>query len=83
LNSRGCETIILNYRGSCQPAGEEEEEEASKIDEKYNLNYKGYAAINSNYRGYCWENGKPLQFKFLAREHRTSIIQTSIIQKSP
>jgi len=59
----------LNYRGSCQPAEEEEEEEeGSQIDEKYNLNYRGSAAINSNYRGFCWENGKPLQFKFLATE---------------
>jgi len=34
LNCRGCETIILNYRGSFQPAEEEDEEEASEIDEK-------------------------------------------------
>ena len=63
---RGCGTIILNYRGSCHPA--EEEEEASEIYEKQNFNYRGSAAINSNYRGFCWENGKPLQFEFLAAE---------------
>ena len=40
----GCETIILNYSGSCHPA-EKEEEEASEIDEKWNLNYRGSAAI--------------------------------------
>jgi len=57
LNCRGCETIILNHRASCQPA---KEEEASEFDEKQNLNYRGLAAINSNYRGFCWENGKPL-----------------------
>jgi len=67
LNCRGCETIILNYRSSCQLA-EEGEEEASEIDEKQNLNYRGFAAINSNYRGFCWENGKPLQFDFLTAE---------------
>ena len=50
MNCRGCETIISNW-GSCQPA--EEEEEASEIDEKQNLNYRGSAAINSNYRGFC------------------------------
>ena len=67
MNYRGCETIILKYRGSCQPA-EEEEEEASEIDEKQNLNYRVSAAINSNYRGFCWENGKPQQFEFLTAE---------------
>jgi len=65
LNCKGCKTIILNYRGSCQRP---EKEEASEIDEKQNLNYRGSAAINSNYRGFRWENGKPLQFEFLTAE---------------
>ena len=68
MNCRGCETIILNYRGSCQCQPAEEEEEAREIDEKQNLNYRGSAAINSNYRGSRWKNGKPLQFKFLTAE---------------
>ena len=68
MNCGGCETIILNYRGSCQPAEEEEEEEASEIDEKQNLNYGGSAAINLNYRGFRWENRKRLQFEFWTAE---------------
>jgi len=52
VNCRGCETIILNYKGSCQPSEEEEEEEASEIDEKQKLNYRGSAATNSNYRDF-------------------------------
>jgi len=38
-NYRGYETIILNYKGSCQPI-DEEEEEACKVDEKHNLEFE-------------------------------------------
>ena len=77
MNSRDWGTIISNYRGSCQPA---EEEEASEIDEKHDLNYRGSAAINSNYKGFGRENGKPLQFEFLAVEPNFDNSKISPIQ---